>query len=108
MFLAFQKRKASERVEAVRLALVTGLWANSNYDGDGKGSNPRNVALAGIEEMAATALAMIYGSQTQAGLRTDIDKADPFFAAMKVPGLPEELTPQMEKEAEEREYTIDQ
>jgi hypothetical protein len=108
MFLAYQKRKASERVEAVRLALVTGLWANSNYDGDGKGANPRDVALQEIEDMAATALATLYGSPTQDGLKKDIDKSDPFFAAMKVPGLPEEFTPQMEEEATKREYDIDQ
>lgn len=106
MYASYMKRKASERVEATRLALVTGLWANSNFDGDGK-SEPRTKALQDIEESSAAALKAIY-APAGSKLRNEIDKSDPFFAAMNVPEAPKEITPQDERRFEQEGVNLDQ
>ena len=105
MYEAFGKRKAAERVEATRLALVQGLWANSNYDQAEEGKEaPRASAIAQVEEDARQALIEIY--EPERVLESQIDPEHPFWAAMKVPELPKEMAPADERSLKEK-YDID-
>jgi hypothetical protein len=78
---AHLKRKAVDKLDAAKNALVSGLWSNPNLD-DGK--NTRQNILRQIEESFKDAIDSVYNKKEE----PDIDfKKDPFFAAMKLPDL---------------------
>lgn len=75
------RRKAVEEATDVKNAMISGLWANSNYD-DNK--NTRKKALSDIEESYQESIRIIYNRKNEIRIDQDIDKSDPFFAAMDV------------------------
>lgn len=81
MYEAHAKRVAVERVHRLRDAMVSGAWANSNYDDE---HNTREKLLKGIDAFAQEAVASIYGAKEQ---EEQIDTSHPFWAAAKVPSV---------------------
>lgn len=73
--------------------MISGAWANSNYD-DGK--NAREELLRKIDEFAESAIASIYEQKLQGEYKDEVDMNNPFFAAMKVPKL-ETMNQQVEE-----------
>lgn len=78
------KRTAAIRVIELKHAMISGAWANSNYD-DGKSA--REDLLRKIDEFAESAIAGIYEQKVQGEYKDEADMTNPFFAAMKVPKL---------------------
>lgn len=60
LFEAFMKRKAVDEARAVKNAMVSGLWSNSNYD-DEKGT--RKKALEDIENNYQETINIIYNGE---------------------------------------------
>lgn len=86
LYEAHLKRKAVESAEATKNAMVSGLWGNSNFDDD---KNTRKKALIEIENSYNEAVLNVYNKKKQ----VEIDfKEDPFFAAMKIPDVPDRTT----------------
>lgn len=81
LYESFMRRKAVEEATDVKNAMISGLWANSNYD-DNK--NTRKKALSDIEESYQESIRIIYNRKNEIRIDQDIDKSDPFFAAMDV------------------------
>lgn len=75
MFEAFLKRKAVLEAKEIKNAMISGLWANTNYD-DNK--NTRQKALKDIEESYQEAISIIYNGPEE----FEIDMDQPFFKAM--------------------------
>ncbi len=82
MFDAHAKRLAVERVIELKNAMVSGVWANSNYD---DGENTRANLLARIDDFSESAIAGIYGQSSEEEYKDDMES--PFFKAMKVPKI---------------------
>lgn len=79
LYEAHLKRRALEEAFAVKLAMISGLWGNSNFDDD---KNTRQKALLEIDESYHNAVLEVYNGK----VADEIDfKTDPFFAAMKLP-----------------------
>lgn len=78
MYDSHAKRTAAERVHDLKHAMISGAWANSNFD-DGK--NGREQLLKKIDEFADTAIASIYGEQEEDEYNQEIDENNPFWAA---------------------------
>jgi hypothetical protein len=72
------------------IAMITGLWANSNYDTQKEGEPaPRIEALQTLERQLMEAVDEIYSGRKRVEKGSDIDiKNDPFFRAMRIPTLP--------------------
>lgn len=101
LYESHAKRKAVDRCINLKEAIVGGLWSNSNYDPEKKGAqSPREQALKDVEDRFATAIAKIRGHKDEAEYRDGIDQADPFFSAMRVPKMDDEVVPVAEKEDE--------
>lgn len=77
--------------------MVTGVWANPNYDDD-KGS--RAERLRSIEDTVDEAIGVVYGDV----LEHEIDKSDPLFGAMKVPDLDQETYARLAEEKKKWEF----
>ena len=85
LYKAHAKRKSIESAEATRNAMIGGLWANSNFDDD-KGT--RDKAIRDINQSFYDTITSIYNGDAE-----EIDlKEDPFFAAMKLPDIPGEMS----------------
>lgn len=90
MFEAHARRLAAERVLQVKNSMISGVWANSNYDDE---KNTRSTLLAQIDEFAENALAVIYGAPARTSkdenefLSYDEIKESPFWKAIKVPSI---------------------
>lgn len=80
-FTAYAKRQALERVHGIKEAMVSGVWANSNYDED----NARADLLRKIDQFVEQATWAIYSGIDE----EELDMNDPFLAAMKVPEVPQ-------------------
>lgn len=76
--LAFARRKTVDVMEARKLAMISGLYANTNLDDD-KGT--RSKIIGELEDQFAEAIANLYDPQPEVEL-----KGNPFFDAMNVPG----------------------
>lgn len=79
LYSAFARRKAIERVMSLKEAMVSGVWGNSNYDD----KDTRLKLLKEIDDSFRRAMDRINGLTVE----EEIDPADPFFAAMKVPEI---------------------
>jgi hypothetical protein len=79
-YAAFLKRKAAEEIERMKVALTTGIWANSNYDSE-KQDNPRQKFIEALEDDVQKKIATIYGYSVEPE-EYEIDAEDPFWAAM--------------------------
>lgn len=79
MFAAHLKREMAETVLARRLAMITGAWANTNFDME---ENDRGGWLESIDESTDQMIDAIYGS-TAAAAREEIPWEDPLFGKMK-------------------------
>jgi hypothetical protein len=79
-FEAFARRSAIDRVHGVKEAMISGVWANSNYDEE----NIRADLLRKIDQFVGQAIFAIYGE----GDEEELDMSDPFLSAMKVPEVP--------------------
>ena len=80
MYEAHSKREQVEKANRERNAYISGLLANTNLD-DNKGSK-RN-ALESIDNSYYETLKSIYNIEIE---EVNLRK-DPFFAAMKIPGI---------------------
>lgn len=60
--------------------MVTGVWANPNYDGE---EGTRNRILKQVDEWYREAAEALYAPKSK-----KIDKDNPFFGAMKLPDDP--------------------
>lgn len=58
--------------------MITALWCNSNYDGDGDGKDPRAEAIQDIEEKYRSAIDLITGVAKPVK-DVEIDTSNPFF-----------------------------
>lgn len=81
MYAAWSRRRLIESLERRKNMMVSALWANSNYDGDGKGSNPRTEAIEEIDRNYEQAIALINAGPQEQEPEDDAD--NPFFAAAK-------------------------
>lgn len=77
LFEAFMKRKAVDEARAVKNAMISGLWSNSNYD-DEKGT--RKKALEDIENNYQETINIIYNGVESYEVNMD----QPFWAAMNL------------------------
>jgi hypothetical protein len=59
LYEAARTRSLVEHLERRRDGMIHALWSNPNYDGDGKGENPRAEAIADIEERCEEAINVI-------------------------------------------------
>jgi hypothetical protein len=98
------KRRMVERLEARRNAILSGIFANSNYDPQKEGQTPPRIALIKDveEEHEMRVREIMEGSRLDRELK-ELDKAfehDPFFR----PALDSEfaLTPEERQEILER------
>lgn len=66
-------------MEARKIAMITGFYANTNYD-DTKGT--RSKAIGQLEEQFSEAIAELY----EPTVKIDETIDNPFFEAIKVPG----------------------
>jgi hypothetical protein len=82
MFIAYAQRTAAQRVNEIKNAMVSGIWANTDFNE----GNERSSALEKVEEFAANAIDSIYGDRHD---EVEIDMDAPFFQAMKVPEVPQ-------------------
>ena len=97
MYVAHVRREAVASVTRSRDAIVSGMWANPNFDSS-ENRNVRTDALREVDEHWETAVQRIYGHSPE-----DVDLSEnPFFAAMKVPELPSEFSEQDVKSVEEK------
>lgn len=62
------------------MAMISGVWSNSNWDGD-KGENPRQKFIEELEDNVNDKIASIYG-MAKKNDEYEIDRDDPFWAAM--------------------------
>lgn len=76
---AFVKRRAKEELTFRKILQISALWANSNYDGE---DVDRQQIIQEIETSYDEVIAGIYSGR-MAGGKDDIDKSDPFFAAIE-------------------------
>lgn len=66
--------------------MISGIWANTNYDAQKKGDqSPRDQMLKEIEDKFNSVIDRIWGRKPE--MKDEIDMDDPFFAAMKVPDI---------------------
>jgi hypothetical protein len=80
MYTAYVKRKAAEELETYKMAMIGGVWSNSNWDGE-EGKNPRQQFIEELEEQVNKKIGTIYG-MAQEKDEFEIDQNDPFWAAM--------------------------
>jgi hypothetical protein len=73
-----QKRALVESLNGRKDAMITALWCNSNYDGDGEGKDPRKEAIEDIEEKYQNAIDLITG-KAKPEEEVEIDYSNPFF-----------------------------
>lgn len=76
---AMLKRELVADLDNRKMALVSALWANSNWDGE---EADRQGAIKNLEESYENSLAIIYGYAEEKS-DDDVDWDDPFFAAAK-------------------------
>lgn len=86
MFESHARRQATERTLATKDAIVSGIWANTNLDHE----NQRKSVLEDIDRGFDLAIKSIYGEKVE----EEIDMNNPFFAAMQVPEIDQEITTQ--------------
>lgn len=80
LYEAFAIRKEIEELLDLKNAMISGMYANSNYDDD-KGTRMKSIQE--INESFAHAIAVLNGEEPA---MADIDlNSDPLFAAMKLP-----------------------
>ncbi len=79
LYATYVKRKQAEKLENQEMLMVAAVWANSNYDDPEK--NPRKQFIDQLEQDSEYKLATIYGMATPEE-QFEIDKKDPFWAAM--------------------------
>lgn len=60
--------------------MISGVWSNSNWDGE-EGQNPRQQFVEELENQVNDKIANIYGMSNKED-EFEIDKSDPFWAAM--------------------------
>lgn len=81
MYLAHSKRIAVDRLTHEKVAMISGMWSNSNLD-DGK--NTREQALKDIEDNYQLQLLSVY---TEGKSEDEIEFDNhPFFSAMNLDG----------------------
>lgn len=78
--LAFLRRETVAAMEARKLAMISGLYGNSNLDGEG---SPRAKMITEIDAQFAEAIANLYDPPTE---KEDDPLDTPFFKAMAVSG----------------------
>lgn len=77
---------AVDRCNAVKDAIVAGIWGNSNYDPQKEGQEgARRQILEQIEDQFQNAIRSIYTGKPAKD--DEIDWDDPFFAASKAPRI---------------------
>lgn len=101
MYMAFVRREAVESAARTRDAMITGVWSNQSFDATEEDPNRRSNVLKEIESQFADVIDIIYGVK-EPEKEADL-KNDPFFAAMKVPELPDEFQAKDRKRIEELE-----
>jgi hypothetical protein len=87
LYESHSKRQAVEGVTLVRNAQISGIWANTNYDPQQEGQDPRGELLKEVYANYIKSVKMIY-NQFEERDSDQIDWDDPFFKAMKVPSNP--------------------
>jgi len=104
LFEAHAKRKAIDKCEGIKQAMIAGVWGNSNYDSQEEGKEAaRPKLLDEIEEGFKRAVFAIR-SGGERDKREDIDWTDPFFASIKAPriGSEQAIEEGMEEERQQR------
>lgn len=86
LYESHSKRQAVESATLVRNAQIAGIWANSNYDPQKQGEDPRGDLLKEVYASYVKSIQMIYNQFEEESDQIDWD--DPFFKAMKVPSNP--------------------
>lgn len=84
MFGSHAKRLAAERIHNLKNAMISGVWANSNYDDE---NETREKILQEIDGFAEESLAVIYGYKQPSEYQQEMDMAKPFWSAMRVPTI---------------------
>lgn len=72
-------------------AMISGLWANPNLDGEDKETRGR--AIKQIDDQHNEAIRKIYGED----LEIEVDESHPFYAKMKQVELPDDFEAKREK-----------
>ncbi len=85
------RRKAVEKCDQIKAAMIAGIWGNSNYDSQEQGKEgARRVLLEGVEEQFRDAIAEIYRPPKEKSAKKQADEdfwKNPFFAASKAPRI---------------------
>lgn len=76
---AFVKRKAAEELEKHRLAMISGIWGNTNFDEEQ--GTARQKFVEALQESVDDKIATIYGMAPKSD-DFEIDEKNPFWAAM--------------------------
>jgi hypothetical protein len=95
MLEAHAKREAAELSSKVKNAMITGLWANPNYD-DNKQTRRR--AIEDIESSHREVIRVLYGKIDS---QEDITKTHPFFTMAESDVIPEPHDPEVLKKISE-------
>jgi hypothetical protein len=83
LYAAFVKRKAAEELEKQKLALMTGIWGNSNYDPQKEGEEgARPKFIEALESDVNKKIAILYGMAPPQEEEFEINPNDPFWSAM--------------------------
>ena len=85
MLEAHSKREAINMASEVKNAIITGLWANPNYD-DGKQTRTR--ALNEINENHQNLITELYAKIDDR--KKSVTEEHPFFTAIKLADIPED------------------
>lgn len=75
---AFLRRQIIEELTSRKISMINALFSNSNYDGDN--AKIRDQVIERLEDQFNDALALLYGGKRSED--EEIDKDNPFFAAM--------------------------
>lgn len=113
MYLASMRREAIEGLEARKLAMTTGFWANDGLNDD-KGS--RTDALENLEEQFQKAVELVYSgnavSEEEENVLTQEDEDNPFLApaikATREIQTPEDSPDEMSDEVKQDLMKLDQ
>jgi hypothetical protein len=97
MYSMHVRRRREEAIERRRLAMVAGLWANSNLDDE---SDTRSQKLREVDETFDEMIGDLYGAAREPELG-EIEEGDPLFGKLGETVYREPLT----DEERERELT---
>ena len=85
MYEAFARRQAISEIMDRKNAMIAGVWANPNFDQEGK-ADLRGNFISKIDNIFEEAIDRIHGVIPEVDL-----ESDPFLAAMKMPDVPETI-----------------